>query len=406
MNQNKKKILIISPAAPFPLRSGADLAQHYFLEKRVEGVEYTFCTKVYDDHHYYKVIEYKKQNKDIHIILFDKRPAKFSLLSLKIFAAKIFNKLRDEPVASREKTYKPYNDYVDRDYVNFINTAITEHNIDVIQFEFLHDAQLAEFIVPQVTKVLIHHEIWYKAVQLRNEKSGLFSEKEMEKMKSQELKLLHNFDKIAVFNKDDQQELQKQLPDCHIVLSPYGIPDSEIVKKDSSDQFKTLLFIGSEIHLPNEQGLSWFIETFFIPNYDLYNYTLIIIGRWSHNYKDRYKKYSKIRFLGVVENLAPFYEDSIMLSPITSGSGLRTKILIALANRLPVLTTRFSAEGLFDEQNNKHLLFFDNEEELTNILTSPQLKNTLRIKAELGHAYFRDNFSKKILLNNRFSLYD
>ena len=84
-----RKVLIISPAAPFPLRSGADLAQHFFLEEPVEGLEYTFCTKVYDDHHYFKAIEYKKRNKNINVTVLDRRPAKFSLLSLKIFLSLI-----------------------------------------------------------------------------------------------------------------------------------------------------------------------------------------------------------------------------------------------------------------------------------------------------------------------------
>lgn len=57
-------------------------------------------------------------------------------------------------------------------------------------------------------------------------------------------------------------------------------------------------------------------------------------------------KYPGVRFLGYVEVLSDALKDSIMIVPITIGSGIRMKILEACSNGIPFVSTTVGAEGI------------------------------------------------------------
>lgn len=405
MNSLKKKILIISPFAPFPLRSGADLAQHFFLDELPPYVDIVFCTKINDNLYYKKLKNYKKKNQKIEIVFFDNRPGKFSFLNLKIFVARLLNTVWKKKKEITNKNYKPYSDIVDRSYLNFIEEILKEKKIDIVQFEFLTDVNLAKFLPINIKKVLIHHEIWFKAVELRNNRINSYSKEELEQLKNDEIELLRSFNTIIVFNKDDKILLEKELISTSIMLSPYGIPDEEICKYTPSECFENFLFIGGGDHLPNKQGLQWFLDVIFVPNKEIITQNIVIIGKWSDGFKSQYIAHSKIIFKNSVERLNPFYENSAMIVPILSGSGLRTKTLIALANNVPVLTTKFAAEGLYDDQNSKHLLFFEDAKDFLNIITNNSTNKILQETARLGFDFYIENFSKEDIIYNRLKIY-
>ncbi|GEM_PF-3791084 len=406
MNSHKKKILIISPFAPFPLRSGADLAQHFFLDELPPYVDIVFCTKINDNLYYKKLKNYKKKNQKIEIVFFDNRPGKFSFLNLKIFIARLLNTVWKKKKEITNENYKPYSDIVDRSYLNFIEEILKEKKIDIVQFEFLTDVNLAKFLPINIKKVLIHHEIWFKAVELRNNRISSYSKKELEQLKNDELELLRSFDTIAVFNMDDKTLLEKELSGKSIMLSPYAIPDEEIHQNNCSEHFENFLFIGAEIHLPNKQGLQWFLEDIYIPNKEIINQNIIIIGVWSEDFMSMYSSHSTVIFKNSVEKLYPFYKSSAMIVPILSGSGLRTKILIALANKVPVFTTRFAAEGLYKNNGSKHLMFFESPEDFVTIIKKDNFNKLLKETAILGFEFYIENFSKKQIINNRLKIYN
>ena len=70
-----------------------------------------------------------------------------------------------------------------------------------------------------------------------------------------------------------------------------------------------------------------------------------MVGRWSESARASYAA-SPIRFAGFVENLSRVLRGGILPVPLKSGSGLCTKILAALAQGVPVVTTPVGAEGL------------------------------------------------------------
>lgn len=404
----KKKILIITPEAPYPLYSGADIAQHYFLEILPNYFDVFYCVPVYDDRHNYKLNQYKKKNQAVNYKELDLRPAKLSVLNAKIKIRSLLDRILQIHQTVDDKDYIPYSKYVNPKLVNHINRVVVEENIDIIQIEFLQMANLSQFIHGDVLKVFIHHEIWFKAVTKRNEIFNFLTEIQISELENEEINLLSNFDRIAIFNNDDKQLLEGLLPSKKICLSPYGIPD-ELIYKIVPQLYKNFLFIGSEMHIANKEGLSWFLDVICIPNITNIKKEIIIIGKWSKAFQEKYKGFDQIKFLGSVEKIEDYYVGSIMIAPILSGSGLRTKILLALANSIPVMATTFAAEGLINnkEKENNHILLFNNEAEFLSL--NEKINQDFSFIANIGkngNIYFYQYFSDRKLFEMRMQLYD
>jgi len=98
-----------------------------------------------------------------------------------------------------------------------------------------------------------------------------------------------------------------------------------------------------------------------------------------------------------VESIEPYFEASLFINPILTGAGLRTKVLHAFVNKVPVLSTRFGAEGCFDDQNNAHLCLFDHAKEFLEIMHATDFKDT----GLKGFDYYNQFFNKGKLLSIR-----
>jgi len=206
---------------------------------------------------------------------------------------------------------------------------------------------------------------------------------------------VRQMDEVAVFNEDDAKLLKD---DCRsITVSPFGMPDSAIFGNETSKEYNRLLFVGGESHTPNKLGLLWFLDKIYIPSNAEIKYPIYIIGNWTEEIKNRYRAYSKIIFTGKVESIEPWFVDSIFVNPILTGAGIRTKVLQAFANKIPVLSTRFGAEGCFTESKKNHLALFDNCEEFLELLTQADFKHI----ALEGYSYYNQVFNKEKLLNLR-----
>ena len=102
------------------------------------------------------------------------------------------------------------------------------------------------------------------------------------------------------------------------------------------------------MHYPNVNGILWFLKKCWIelkrrePEFKLQ-----IIGEWDDQQKRKIQRiYPGIIFHGYVPNLEKYIENTIMITPINIGSGIRMKILEAVSLGIPVVSTSIGAQGL------------------------------------------------------------
>ena len=113
-------------------------------------------------------------------------------------------------------------------------------------------------------------------------------------------------------------------------------------------------------------------------------------------------------FTGFVQNLGNIYENAMLVAPIISGSGVRTKILEAFSNKIPVISTVFASEGLYkQEKESNHIIHFNSStsfiKEFEILKQDPNLIIDL---ANKGFNYFLLYFDEDLLFNKRLSIYN
>ncbi len=396
----KKKLAIISLNIPYPLAHGGAVAQYFFLEILSSIYEITFlseCLSLNDENNmkllcsefpnvnflYYKNDEGVLPSKKINY-----------WIELKVQIHKVFKALR--LISTKKEETKRYKPNLNVDFGNFIKIQIEKKKIDLVQFEFFETLHYIDYVPKDVFSILIHHEIKFKTISLQNNRDLEF----VADIKKYEIGKLKLFSKIAVFNENDKSILCNEGLE-NIYLSQFGLPLSLQIKRNVSVDYNKFIFLGSENHYPNSEGLKWFIEKIYIPNYDDL-VPIYITGNWSGDFKLKFQVFKKIKFTGFVENMEELFENGVLLSPITSGSGVRTKIIQAFANKVPVFSTEIGAEGLLNED--EHIVIFD-DKTFMRLYKLHFNHQSLKDIAMKGNAYYNKFFNKDILIQQRISLY-
>ncbi|APX64131.1 glycosyltransferase [Acinetobacter schindleri] len=128
--------------------------------------------------------------------------------------------------------------------------------------------------------------------------------------------------------------------DFKLPVSYEDVFDEKKIKNTPNNPLK-ILFVGTAF-FGNIPGIQFFVDN-VMPNVDA---ELIIVGKGMENYKELLEKNSKIQVFGFVEDLSIlYYESSVVIAPIFSGGGMKTKIAEALMYGKTVLGTKEAFEG-------------------------------------------------------------
>lgn len=118
---------------------------------------------------------------------------------------------------------------------------------------------------------------------------------------------------------------------------------------DKNIKRKNLLFVGSGLHLPNQDAICWFIEYVFPKIKEQINdIILTIVGNHKKEIIDKYQS-SNIIFKSNVsdkELLKIYNETKVVVLPIRFGAGVKGKTIEALYNEVPIVSTDYGLEGL------------------------------------------------------------
>jgi len=407
----KKKILIVSYVIPFPINHGGAVAQYFFLKNLSDIYDFTLLAIANDKKVLYSLNELQKQIPSLEIKVyknFDEVVKVKTRIINKIIKKgySIYKFLFKTENIQNQVNYDEYFKFDNKNLIHFFNEIVTNTNYDCIQLEFFETLSLLPSIQnTTIKKVFIYHEIRSKRYSLYDDIDTVFKQYMINSMQLFENTYLNLVDKIVVFNDLDKQYLS-QFND-KVVVSPYGIIDELLDKVEASEIFNKLIFIGSESHYPNKEGLRIFLDTIYLPNKDFISWPIYITGNWSDSFKLKYNNYSRIVFTGLLKDFKGLYENAILLTPIVSGSGIRTKILQAFLNKVPVLSTKFASEGLYkNAYDTNHIMFYETETEFLNLFSKIKEDPFYAKKIALsGNEYYLKNFNTETLNFIRSSIY-
>lgn len=163
-------------------------------------------------------------------------------------------------------------------------------------------------------------------------------------IKNNERKAVKYSDKIIVLNKRDSLELKRLYHREADIYIPITFTDAYDEIKAQNNAFisenKKLLFVGSDF-FGNTEGLFWFIENCL----DSIPAKLIVVGSGMDKYASKYTN-KNVVFKGFVDDLAQeYYSADLVVLPILSGSGMKTKTCEALMYGKTIIATKEAFEG-------------------------------------------------------------
>lgn len=182
------------------------------------------------------------------------------------------------------------------------------------------------------------------------------------------------FKKILVISNNDRKQASG-----NSVVYPPAVSGSYFSLKRKPIP-NTLLFMGLLTWYPNKQGVLWFIKRVFpIISSRHTNTRLVVVGDKTKRFP--VGKNRNIHFTGYVKSVIPYLQNaSIFIAPILFGSGVRIKILEAMAAGIPVVSTTIGAEGI-QATNNKNICIADTPQEFANsvinLLSNDKVSKTI-----------------------------
>lgn len=288
---------------------------------------------------------------------------------------------------------------------------------DVVMFDMVRLVPYADFVEPNVKKILLADDDLAKRYrrQIANPQSGniagyysknlggainrLVSCKklknfvlncEIKKLEKYELEYKDKFDSITFISKLESDSFNRR-HHTNVAKTLTMGTDFDYLSKSIKhpDYPNSIVFVGNLAFAPNADSVKNICEN-ILPRVK-HSVTLYIIGKCPEDVqKDILSNH--VRCLGYVDNLRDSVKSmDLFVAPISYGSGIKTKIVEAMAIGIPVITNDVGAESL-DVINGKELIIENSYEAIAEkidlLLDNPQKCAELVTNAQL---YVKNN---------------
>lgn len=365
----RKKILFIIPYIPYPIDSGGSQAFFNMVEhiRHEMDASLLLYPKTADDAA--NVEELRRRWTDVCFYIYtpqkmDKTQVRHPLYYKWLGKAKasIIRKMRRQLIAGEASEEEDYarkhstlftsmNADLEEGYCEYVR-KIALLGFDIIQVEFYELISLAYWLPEDVDTVFVHHEIRY----VRNEREISLFKKIADhdrvlarQAKGFELAALSCYKYVIALTEVDRCILSSFLHrEDNIFVSPAVVHTWDAEGRKAMPSQNRLTFLGSCGHYPNLDGVAWFCNE-IAPRLRAqgFAFTFQVVGTWKGKQVELLQNLCpEMELTGYIEDLHGFLNGSIMLVPIRIGSGMRMKILDAIASKAPFITTTKGVEGI------------------------------------------------------------
>jgi sugar transferase (PEP-CTERM/EpsH1 system associated) len=210
-----------------------------------------------------------------------------------------------------------------------------------------------------------------------------------------EKSLSKRFDAVITNSRVDQGFFKSLDPSGNVVVIGNGVDSEFFMPTSGNSDLTKLIFTGVMDYGPNEDAALYFCEAILpaiqrrVPRAEFW-----VVGKHPTKRIELLGERPGVRVTGGVPDMRPFLESAgIFVCPLRYGSGVKNKILAALAMRKAVVATRLSLEGL-DLREDQHVLAADEPEsfaaQVLRLIEDPGLAARL---AKNGQAFVRAKYS-------------
>lgn len=421
-NKEKKKILFVLPFLPYPMDSGGAQAIFNGMDVVKDDYEVFVTYRWYGGDHRrreQKLVELLEGKATILPCVFPQKvEAKPSMKQrVATLSYKVEKRLRKVSGIEYPKQVRiPHKAWVGEElfpketyFVKHVLKLVEEHQIDIVQCEMLRNVTIGLELPQRVRKVFVHHELGWVVheLELQGQKGNALDQRiYLDFYRTCEVALLNTYDEVITLSAIDTSKLKEAgvtVP-IHTSLAVVNTSTNELL---STNRWNVLSFVGPECNSPNVVGLKWFLENVWenLRHHDD-SYRLQIIGRWTEKtISALLNGHEGVSYMGFVDDLASTLKDTIMIVPITIGSGIRMKILEAASMGVPFVTTTVGVEGI-PVENGVHCFVADTPGDFFEAVVKLQDTELRRRFAVNANQLVKKCFSVEALRKNRLDIYN
>ncbi len=392
------KILQLSKKIPFPFRDGEAIAVHGLTTAmHAKECEYTLLvmstpkhpadvSKLPADYTHYQAIHTVAVDTDVKLID----------AFLNLFTQQSYNISRFDNAGFRKKLIE----------------LLQKNDYDIVQLETLfltpYIATIREYSTAKI--VLRAHNVEYEIWERMAQNESFLPKKYYLKLlatrlKRYEIAQLNRTDLIVGITDRDNQYYRDLGCKISMMVAPSPANLSFQPPVISQKTMGKIGFLGSLDWLPNQEGIAWFVKEVWGDLQAKYStWTLNVAGR--NTPKELMTRWSHVRVVGEVPDAQEFVlSNDVMIVPILSGSGMRIKIIEAMALGKVVVTTTIGAEGIHGVHNRDFMLA-DTPAEfaacLERCFTDADLFHTIQINAA---SFVKKHFDAEVIAQNVIESY-
>ena len=372
MITQRKKILFITPRLPYPPISGGTIKTYKMIEYLADEYDLTLAVLVEADSAKWLEEFRRKVGLQRGIISVPHTIKKRNMI----------NCLISFLIAT------PLSIYRNQNRIFFAKIGAIAANFDCILFDHFITYQ---FVPIQFRAVAIYHAhnaeyvMWEDAAKVEQKLiKKIVLRIESARIRNYEYKIGVTIPKI-IAAPNDQLALQR-LGISTRFYKTYHLGIEEIAEclLNNEQREPSLLYVGTLSWEANKDGLEWFLAEVY-PKISLQSrpVKLYIIGKGlSQPEVNRLKNNPSINYMGFVNDLHAYYQKcSIFIAPIRFGSGIKVKVISAMAQGLPVVTTSVGIEGLVVE-NKRECIIADTPDAMAEAINT--LMRDSKLRSELS----------------------
>jgi glycosyltransferase involved in cell wall biosynthesis len=241
-----------------------------------------------------------------------------------------------------------------------IAARLAAERYDLVQYEFVETANLAP--PAGVPTILTVHQLGFaqEGPRWRAERQGLRGAaralfRHLRDL-DWELGAVRSVHHVITVSPEDAARLRRFAPELRVSVSPMGVDTAHYSPVPPDGREGDLLFVGNFVHPPNLDALRFLLRE-VLPRVGR-PVRLRVVGHGAREALPAARA-AAVDVVGPVPDVRPHLAAAaIVVAPVRFGTGMRGKVLEALAMGTPVVTTRLGAEGL-GAISGEHLLVAD-----------------------------------------------
>ncbi|KHD35746.1 glycosyl transferase [Clostridium acetobutylicum] len=407
-----KKLLFFTSRLPLNPLSGREMSLYYYIKYLHEMYEYDIIVVTFDE----KTEVVDSPNEYIRTLYKIKAPGKKALLSN--FFSMVFVKRMPLQVAL----------YYSADTKEAVDKIVSRENPDIVMADMVRTSEyLKDFkgkkifdmddmlsvrygrqleskggiinpfgayankLPSFVSKILDNNFIKRKILQY-----------ECNALSNYEMKISKSYNAVVLVSDRERDRLNAKLNEQKAVTVSTGVNCDYFSKVDVKVKENLISFLGVYSAPHNEDAVLYFYNSIFpIIKKENPDIVLRLVGGNVTDSIKRLKNDKAVNIEGRVEDVRRYIKESrVFIAPLRFGSGIKTKILEAMAMGVPVVTTSIGAEGM-DAENYKDMIIEDDEEKFAEavlrLISDKELYNKI---CSNGKEFVRNNYDWNIKMKS------